>query len=225
MDKLGQMIYRNDFGYEMYAALLRDRATTRISAEIYIVSPEGEMSDLITIQKGDVYTKKKWADVFLGLEADYSRDDIDSIKLKIMNIMKKTPDTNFQSKETLKDMHRILSSYIRENAGHSYEKGGESLLGIFRKGDYGYIDSCMLDEFIKEHKHIGYKRLDILKRLKIMGALAGANGRKDILVSINGKKRHFYKVLLAEEPQKTEEYEMYGNPFKKTEVAGQNESI
>ncbi|MCM1101155.1 MAG: hypothetical protein NC398_07195 [Acetatifactor muris] len=212
MTRLGEMIYENDFEYKVYAVSMRDNATTRISIEIYIVSPEGEMSDLITIQKKDIYTKKNWADVFRGLEADFSRDDIDSIKMKIMDFIKKRYGTSFQSRETLDGLHKAVSSYIRKNEKCSHPKDKGSVTGIFIKGNYGYIDSYMLDDFVKEHKHVGYKRLEILKRLKIMGALNSPDGRNDVLVSIGGEKRRFYKILLAEEPQETEECEVFNSP-------------
>lgn len=224
MDRLGELIYENDFEYKVYAVSMRDNATTRISYEIYIMSPEGTLSDLITIQKKDVYTKKNWADIFWGLEAGFSRDDIDSIKLKIMNILGNSHDTCFQSRETLEGLHQIISSYIRENENCPYQKDGKTVTGILIKGDYGYIDSLMLDAFAKEHKDVGYKRLEIIKRLKIMGALKSSNGRNDILVSIGGKKRRFYKILLAEEPAETEECEVFDIPVpepgeKETEAA------
>ena len=197
MNRLGELIYENDYEYKVYAVTMEDKATTRVSVEVYIVSPEDEMSDLIIIQKKEVYTKKNWADVFRGLEADFSRDDIDSIKLKIADIIKRTPSTHFQSRETLEDMYRIFSSYIRKNEECSYQKEGETLTGIFIRNNYGYIDSHMLDTFVREYKHIGYKRIDIIKRLKIMGVLEGYGERNDVLVSINGKKRRYYKILLA----------------------------
>ena len=75
----------------------------------------------------------------------------------------------------------------------------------------------MLDTFAKEHKHVGYKRLEIIKRLKIMGVLVSSNNRNDVLVSIKGEKKRFYKILLAEEPEEAEEYEVLNNPVQKTE--------
>lgn len=91
------------------------------------------------------------------------------------------------------------------------------------------MDSRMLDEFVKEHRHAGYKRLEILKRLKIMGALDSPNGRNDVLVSIGGEKRRFYKILLAEETAETEECEVIDIPSPKPEEketeAESNESV
>lgn len=216
MNKLGELIYENDYQYKLYAVTMRDNATTRISFELYIVSPEGEISDLITLQKKDVFTKKNWANVFYGLEADFRRDDIDSIKMKFIDLMENSCyDTSFQSKETLSGLHQLISTYIREHENCSHEIGDTTVTGILIKGNYGYIDSYMLDDFTKEHKHIGYKRLEILKRLKIMGALECTNGRNDVLVSIGGTKRRFYKVLLAEEQEETGEYEVFNSPVPK----------
>lgn len=218
MNRLGEMIYENDFGYRVYAVSMMDKATTRLSLEVYIVSPEDEISDLITIQKKDILTRAKWADVFWGLEADLGRNDIDSIKLKIMDIIKRNPKACFRSRETLEGLYKMFSLYIRENQGCMYQKNSESVTGIFIKGDYGYIDSHMLDEFVKEYKHVGYKRLEIIKRLKIMGALTETNGRNDVLVSIGGKKRRYYKILLAKESQETDECEVYEIPVTKAEA-------
>ena len=217
MNRLGELIYENDFEYKVYAVSMRDNATTRISLEIYIVSPEDEISDLITIQKRDVATKKNWADVFWGLEAGFDRRDIDSIKLKIMGFLKQGHNACFQSKETIKGLHRIISAYIRENENCSYQKDSKTITGILIKNGYGYIDSYMLDTFAKEHKHVGYKRLEIIKRLKIMGVLVSSNNRNDVLVSIKGEKKRFYKILLSEEPEEAEEYEVLNNPVQKTE--------
>lgn len=217
MNRLGKLIYENDFEYKVYAVSLKDNATTRISFELYIMSPEGEMSDLITIQKKDIYAKKNWANVFWGLEAGFDRKDIDSIKWNMMKFIKKEPHTCFQSREPLDSLYQIISSYIREKCLH--RKGDNTVTHTFMKGDYGYMDSYMLEEFVKEYKDVGYKRLEIIKRLKIMGALEGTNGRNDVLVSIKGKKKRFYKILLAKEEKETEECEVYETPVKKTEEA------
>lgn len=225
MNRLGELIHESDFEYKVYAVSMRDNATTRISLEIYIVSPEGSVSDLITIQKKDVYTRKNWADVFWGLEAGFGRDDIDRIKQEIMAILAKGHDTCFQGRETLEGLHRTISSYIRQYAGCTYQKDGNAVTGILVRGGYGYMDSFMLDAFVREHKDVGYKRLEIIKRLKIMGALESSGSRNDMLVSIGGVKRRFYKILLAAEQAETEECEVFDIPApglgeKGTEVAG-----
>lgn len=59
MDKqrLGELIHTNGW-YSVYAVKMRDTSSCRVSLELYVVSEDGEMSDLITITRKDFYTKK-----------------------------------------------------------------------------------------------------------------------------------------------------------------------
>lgn len=199
MDKqrLGELIHTNGW-YSVYAVKMRDTSSCRVSLELYVVSEDGEMSDLITITRKDFYTKKNCFDVFLDLSCGFIRDDIDSIKNKASDILRKEHTAELaQGRATLLEMHLALSRYIREN-GEDLPDNPDT--GIFIKDGYGYMSTQLMDSFIKEHKEVGYKRIEILKRLKIMGALENGKGRPyDTLVSIKGNKKHFYKILLAEE--------------------------
>lgn len=200
MDRLGKMIYRNAWDYEVFAVLMRDVASTRISAELYTVSPTGEMSDIVTVQKQDIITKKNPLDFFLNLDGDFGRDDIDVIKNEVFNMLrgdKRCDMQTVQTKSPLSGIHFSLSGYIRENAE---ELTDNPETRIFIKDGYGYMHTECMDEFVKENSELGYKRIDILKRLKIMGVLKnGANRPYDIQVSIGGVKIRFYKIQLAEE--------------------------
>lgn len=231
MNRLGELIYQNDFEYKLYAVSMRDKATTRISIDTYIVSPDDEMSDLITIQKKDIFGKAKWADVFQGLDADFSRDDIDNIKSKLMNFIRQNKNIDVQSRATPAELYRALSDFIKLKDGKEYTDTSLKVLGTFTKNGYGYIDSHMMEEFVKSHKDMGYKKLDILKRLKIMGVLECTKNRPyDILISIGGEKRRFYKILLEKESMEEEPCEVYELPTVKapeedTEAVETHESI
>lgn len=200
MDRLGQKIYENAWGYEVYAVLMRDVASTRISTELYTLSPEGEMSDIITMQKQDIFTKKNPLDFFLNLDGDFGRDDIDIIKNALLNMLKKDDKRvmeTVQSKYPLSGIYYSLSNYIRENA-EEFTDNPEA--DIFIKDKYGYMRTECMDKFVKENSELGYKRVEILKRLKIMGVLKnGANRPYDVQVSIGNVKKRFYKIQLAEE--------------------------
>lgn len=200
MNRLGQMIYENAWGYEVYAVLMRDVASTRISTELYTVSPSGEMSDIMTVQKQDIMTKKNPLDFFLNLDGDFGRDDIDVIKNVVFDMLrgdKKSVMQTVQIKSPLSGIHYSLSDHIRKNAE---ELTDNHEADIFIKDGYGYMRTECMDEFVKENKELGYKRIEILKRLKIMGVLKnGANRPYDVQVSIGGVKKRFYKIQLAEE--------------------------
>lgn len=200
MDRLGKLIYKNAWEYEVYAVLMRDVASTRISTELYTVSPSGEMSDIMTVQKQDIITKKNPLDFFLNLDGDFGRDDIDVIKNVVFEMLrgdKRSVMQTIQIKSPLSGIHYSLSDYVRKNAE---ELTDNPEADIFIKDGYGYMRTECIDAFIKENSELGYKRIEILKRLKIMGVLKnGANRPYDIQVSIGGVKKRFYKIQLAEE--------------------------
>lgn len=198
MDKLGNLIFTSDFEYKVYALTMRDKSSSRVSVEVYIVNPQGEMTDIVTIPKKDIYTKKTVFDFFYDMEGDFCRDDISKISMEIMEVIKKeSSQTVTQKKATMQELYYAVCNFIRENAE---ELEDNSSADIFVKENYGYMKTDCINQFIKENKELGYgKRVDVLKRLKIMGALVtGTNRPYDISVSVGGEKKHFYKVILTD---------------------------
>ncbi len=196
MHRLGKRIYKNKNGYGVYAVYMRDAASSRISVEMYTVSPSGEMSDLITVPK-HVLVGKKSLDFFLDLDGDFCLDDIVAIKNEAIKNLKDTKIETTQIKSPMARIHDTLSSDIRKNAKDLQDHPDAD---IFIKDGYGYLRTDCMDKFVREHPELGYKRVEILKRLKIMGVLVNSPNRPyDVLVSINNSKRRFYKILLADE--------------------------
>lgn len=199
MDKLGNLIFTSDFEYKVYALTMRDKSSSRVSVEVYIVNPQGEMTDIVTIPKKDIYTKKTVFDFFYDMEGDFCRDDISKIAMEILEVIKKGGNcTVTQKKATMQELHEAVCAFIRDN---SEKLEDNSDTDIFIKENYGYMKTDCINQFIKENKELGYgKRVDVLKRLKIMGALVtGTNRPYDISVSVGGEKKHFYKVRLVDE--------------------------
>lgn len=198
MDKLGKLIFTSDFEYKVYALTMRDKSSSRVSVEVYIVNPQGEMTDIVTIPKKDIYTKKTAFDFFYDMEGDFCRDDISKIAMEILEVIKKeSSQTVTQKKATMQELYYAVCAFIRANAE---ELEDNSSADIFIKENYGYMKTDCINQFIKENKELGYgKRVDVLKRLKIMGALVtGTNRPYDISVSVGGEKKHFYKVILMD---------------------------
>lgn len=198
MDKLGNLIFTSDFEYKVYALTMRDKSSSRVSVEVYIVNPQGEMTDIVTIPKKDIYTKKTAFDFFYDMEGDFGRDDISKIAMEILEVIKKESCcTVTQKKATMQELYYAVCAFIRANAE---ELEDNSSADIFIKENYGYMKTDCINQFIKENKELGYgKRVDVLKRLKIMGALVtGTNRPYDISVSVGGEKKHFYKVILSD---------------------------
>lgn len=205
MNKLGKLIYTTDFDYKVYALTMRDKSSSRVSVEIYIVNPQGEMSDIITIPRKDIYTKKTVFHLFYDFEGDFDKDDISQIACAILGVIRdESQGVVTQSKATVTELHEAVSEYIRVNAE---ELEDNPQADIFIKDGYGFMCTDCINAFLKEHKELGYsKRVEVLKRLKIMGALINGTSRPyDISVSVGGEKKHVYKILLADSVSETVE--------------------
>ncbi len=213
MHRLGKRIYKNKNGYEVFVVYMRDAASTRISVEMYTVSPSGVMSDLITVPKHELVGKKPLS-CFLDLDGDFDFNDILKIKDEAVEGLKDANMEPTQNKPSLSEIHDTFSSHIRKNAEELKDNPDAD---IFIRDGYGYIRTDCMDRFVKEHQELGYKRVEILKRLKIMGVLVNSPNRPyDILVSINNTKKRFYKILLADESRLEEKPdEVIANADKK----------
>lgn len=198
MKNLGTLIYTNAWEYQVYAVVTRDISSTRVSVDIYVLNPKEEMSDIITIPRKDIKDeKKKWWNFFYDLEGDFTRDDVDTIKSEILKISNDFQNASlYQNKATMKEIHKAVSDYIVENAE---DLDINSCPDVFIKDKVGFMTTSMMDEFVLNNKSLGFKRLDILKRLKIMGALQPENTRPyDVLINIGGEKKRYYRIELIE---------------------------
>lgn len=196
MTGLGKNIFEHDFGHRVYAMATSEKCSKRVAVQMYVVCGDGSISDITTITRKDVYTKKNCFEFFYDME-DFGRDDIEKIRMGVLDILKdREYRTNIQNKATLEEIHDSISRFIR---GHAVEVSKNKANEVFIQGNYGYLATTEMEVFIKLNKDLGYKRLDVLKRLKIMGVLqCGKNRPYDILVSLYGVKKRYYKIELAE---------------------------
>lgn len=211
MAGLGQKIHTNSWGYKVYAVPMRDINTTRYSVDIYTVSPDGSMSDLFTVSRKDYYTKPKALDFIFDLDGDFCRDDIDKVYYALMPFFRSNENKNaatIQGKATMQELHMKVSDYIRTN---EEKLGANTGAEVFIRGDYGFILTTKMKEFVNENKEeLGYnKKTEILKRLKVMGVLETTKDRPyDVLVSVDGVKKRYYKIRLADEQEEETEGEV-----------------
>ena len=202
MERLGKEIFKSGTGHKVYAVATSEKSSKRIAIDLYVVFNDGSISDIKTIAKGKV-DKTGSLDFFLDME-DFTIDDVLNIKKKLMEILEdKGCIISIQEKRTLQEVHVEISQFIRDNAV-DVEDGKEN--GVFIRNNYGYITSKYIDKFIRDCEDLGYKRIDLLKRLKIMGALQNAKNRPyDMMISLYGEKKHYYKIELAENVNDVEE--------------------
>lgn len=194
-DKLGTVVYAHDFGHKVYAVLMGDKSSKRLSVNIFIEYEDGSMSDIVTIPRKDSFGKKAF-DFLMDMYGGFGKEEVEKVKAAVANIIKDDSLVQIvQSKATMLEIHQSVSKYIFKKAEDLADNPDAE---IFIKGEYGYISYVLLEQFVKENPEIGYKRLEILKRLKIMGVLKPGKERPyDTMVNINGNRKRFYKVELA----------------------------
>lgn len=195
LNKIGTLLYKNPWDYEVWAVIMRDISSQRISVEIYTVSSSGEISDLMTLKRSDLYTNKNCLNFLMNLDGEFSRDDITQIKNKIMEVLNNKNCDTSKERATFEEVCQRLSEYIT-NLAEDLKDNPDA--NIFIKDKAGYLNGDALTDFCKLNNDLGFKKLEILKRLKIFGLMEPGKKRPyDMCVSINGKKRHFYKILLG----------------------------
>ena len=197
MNRLGKEVFVSDFEDAVYAVVMSDRSSKKLSVNIYVLYADGTMSDIITIPRKDIYTKKNCFDFFLDMEGDFGRDEIDRIKMGVIGVLNKEDcRESVQARATIEELHQSISDYIRQAAKPLSDEGENE---IFIKGNFGFMKTENLKMYEMNYKGLGYKHFEILRNLKIMGALQPAKDRSyDTLVSVNGKKKRYLKIELAE---------------------------
>ena len=221
--RVGKWLYTNDWMYEAYVAITQEMSSKRVSFDFYTISPDGEMSDIISVKRSDIFGKANSLDFFIDMDGDFSRDDVLNIKGALTDLLfdNKKYRMDVQAKATMEEIHKAISKYMLIHE----EDLGEGSAKIFVLGNYGYMLTTEMEEFMKVYKEkLGFKRVEVLKRLKIMGKLdVGKNRSYDIQVSINGRKLKYYKILLAEIDMKEEDADETINvaPKKKDEMKGE----
>lgn len=201
MKRLGTMIRKNAFDYEVYAVPLKDRNSQRRSAALYTVSPEGVSSDLVIIQRSKMYAKKNAFNFVYNWEGQFDSDDITAIRVALFKCFDEKP-VMVQEKATFDEIYTAVHNFIKINAEDLKENPEAE---VFIRGDFGYIRTKFFEEFVKENKELGYKRQELLLRLQIGGALQCVDKRGyEKLVKVNGKGTHCYVIDLLKIQNETE---------------------
>lgn len=204
MEKLGTVIYTNDWGYKVRIVHLREIGTKKMSFQIYVEAPEGTMSDITTIKLSDFNSKAKALNFLYDMEGGFTYTDIEKIKGNIKISDYKVID--IEEKLPIERIHSEVSRYIRKNSEEIVDNIESE---VFIDNDYGYVQVNRFEEDLKKDEilqSIGYKKLEILKRLKILGALVpGKNRPYDYSIRISGDLKRYYRILLDEEMNIEEE--------------------
>lgn len=194
---LGTKLCETEQGYIVYAVLNKDVSSLRLAVDVYVVTPENEMSKILTFKRCDVLKKKKWTNIFLDMDGGFTKEDLEKLQTAMDSLLSENGQITLgQSCATVEEVHRAISKHIREN---KEELSDNPFAECFVKDDIGYMATSQMEKFIKANSDLGYKRLEVLKHLKYLGVLQPADDRAyDTLISLNGKKLRYYKFQLAE---------------------------
>lgn len=214
MEKLGHVVYINDWDYKVRIVHLREIGTRKMSFQIYVEAPDGTMSDITTIKLSEFNSKPKVLDFLYDMEGGFTFNDIASIKGNIRISDYKAID--IEEKLPIERIHSEVSRYIQKNVGEATDNIESE---VFIRNGYGYVQVNRFEADLKKDEilqSLGYKKLEILKRLKILGALEpGKNRPYDNSIRTNGELKRYYKILLAEESEiEEEEDEVFNNVYR-----------
>lgn len=198
------LIYQNERGYKVFAALSSETATKRLAVEMYLEFPDGTITDIFTIRRSAILTKRNTFDFLFDLEARFDEEEVLQISTLLENFVDGNVETvGVGTKMEILELWEHVSEHIRKNA-KGIEENPDTTIII--KDGYGYIGTEMFGAYVKEHKEeLGYSKLEILRRFKILGLLETDKARYDKQVRVNGKVKRFFIIKLADCKKKKEE--------------------
>lgn len=195
MPKVGKKLHTSKTGFEVYVVIVKDPASTRISYQFYSISPEGKMSDFITIKRSTLKKAKNALDCLMDWDAYLEVEDIDAIDDAVRKLLSTPADISKPDKATMQELKDAVVDYIIRNT-KPMGKDAE----VFIDGEHGYIKTTRFNDFVNQYSALGYNRKELLHRLNIMGVLVPLNTeRYDILKKIDGKSERFYRFIIPEE--------------------------
>jgi len=184
--------------YKVYAAREREVSKQRLSVKVFVETPEGDLSEIVTVPRRAVYKRKNWCDFMLDMAGDFDEEDILVIQDEIRTVIEgKENEEIGQKRATFMEVYQALSDYLRNV---------ESELVLKNKGDECAVKRGIFEAFIRENRELKYNVDELLEILKYRGYLVvGKNRPYDNQITVNGKKERCYIVKLAEEKAKAEE--------------------
>lgn len=198
VERLGTCVHTHKDGHKVFAVVENDINSKKVAVNLYVEYADGSVSDIYSMQRKDVVKKmNSFGNIFENIEGNFEDCDIAKIREKVRTLVVTSDKSDSmvhietQSRATLKEIQECICEFIIERMNDDER--------VFLEDNYGCMETTVMDEFLKCNKDLGYKRIELLKRLKIMGLLKVSNGRPyDYLESVNGKKVRVYKVDLSD---------------------------
>ena len=190
-------IYDDNRGFEIHVDEYRHQTKKTLSFWFIIVE-NGEASEPYIISRNKIIRSNFSLDFLRDYSVNIDKLTIEQIEEKFKSVMQNL-DNNILidgDKAKFSEVYDALVSYIGKYEENTLQSSPRT---IYIENGYGFILTNYMDEAISELKSYGYKRLELLKALRINNKLDISAGRPyDYGVNFNKKTEHYYKIILEE---------------------------
>lgn len=162
------LIHTGTWGDELYMIGLEDNSKKKQSIGFYLIDADKNMSEIISVSRSKLFTSKNPCDFAYDLAADFSRDDVYKIKNEVIKNFRSLKNVDVSEAVGIEKAHFMLCEYVINN-----EKPDSVFLD-----DEGYcnIQTTEFERILKKLE-TGYKKLPLLRALKVKEALKIGKGR------------------------------------------------
>jgi len=162
------LLHTGTWGDKLYMIGLEDNSKKRLSIGFYIVDHEEKMSEIHSVNRSKFFTSKNPCDFVYDLKADFTRDDVDLIKNKILQNFRTVTSVEVSEAVGIEEAHFMICEYV------NHHKVEDSVY----LDDEGYcnIQTKEFEKILKELE-TGYKKLPLLRALKVKEAMKIGKGR------------------------------------------------
>ncbi len=162
------LLYTGTWDDKLYMVGLEDNSKKRLSIGFYIIDKDGKMSEIHSVSRSKFYTSKNPCDFIYDLNVEFTRDDVDKIKCEIFKNFHGLKNVDVSEAVGIDVAHRMLCEHVIQN----------EVPDSVYLDDEGY---CVIEtkkfEMILKELETGYKKLQLLRALKVKEALKIGEGR------------------------------------------------
>lgn len=201
-----QELCKDQHGNRVMATVTQDNASMRVSATMFFEKKTGKRSTPVTIPRSRVMNGSESYNFLYDWGTGFDENDVKGMRDRLKDLFEKhsEPQVVFFDKADPEEAYRRLAFYIRENFTGKLKSSGEDDLSYYEpcfiKGDSGFIRTNAFDSFLNANPDLGYKRLELLRVLRLHEYLVVPNrGRSyDTNVRVGAIQVKCYQIKMPE---------------------------
>ncbi len=192
---------KNEEMVEVYASLVCNMTTMtqNIIFTIEYSNPLYSTVDTKPIPVRRIEKNSTCLNFFMDMVGDFGVDEVTVIRERTKDVIKnKANMILLNENRSVRDVYLALYEFIEAN---KELKKITAITNAYVKDGCGYIRTTFMDDFMQLYgRTLGYKRLEILKMLKLHGFLRCSDSRNyDVQVNIDNNRIYFYVIKFQNE--------------------------